>query len=267
MKKLLSVILVVLMALVCMPVKETFADDSGEILIWQRKEDDPVLSDPWNGEVYRFSYVGGNENRNEIRANIDVPLWNLMKQIPFYLDIEATEKPTFKLMDGWWNVQESMELIPFENMTDNSDGTFTVFISIVGTPLVDVMDEKDMSLLLILGSFTPLKMYFKKYQTTGAGVVVDVSKQEEAIFTTNGLENQFDHVEVDGIKINENDDYIKGINSTFTLTATFLNSLQDGNHAIYMVYSDGAAVAEFSVKGHPKPAPAPVHEILNTGVN
>ena len=40
MKKILSLIFVVLMALVCMPVKETFADDSDEILIWQRKEDD-----------------------------------------------------------------------------------------------------------------------------------------------------------------------------------------------------------------------------------
>ena len=270
MKKILSLILVVLMVLVCMPVKETFADDSGndgKIILWEN--DGSIGVAAW-GNTYRFSNVEAY-NPNEVVYAFPDDAWEWIKNSTFYVDVENQSEYVMRVTTGHWNVQWTGADISFSDttyFTDTGDGTnYVLKINFEGDPIVDELDEKHLN--FVGGNYIIHRIYLMDYQiSSGDNITVNVSKGDTASFVSVvSLANFFKGVAVNGNVLEESNYEKDESTNTITLKADYLYSLPNGNYTFSIIFDDGRADANFTVTGHPKPAPAPVHEILNTGVN
>lgn len=117
----------------------------------------------WNG-TYRFGKKGLDSN-NECIATFKDAVWNKIKGSTFYLVVEG-ENPQIRVTDGWWQTTwQPNDIVPgnsllTKNMDENDvwDGTWTLTVNLVGSDLVNSIDQKH---LLFTGSgFTPVKLFY-----------------------------------------------------------------------------------------------------------
>ena len=133
--------------------------------IW--KNDGSLGEGSW-GNTYRFALEGKNGGD----ASVDVPadLWALMKNGPFYLQVQpVADWWQIRVLTGWWGAQwptadDSGEGDINVNWTDivadNGDGTFTVTLDFTGHAILDAMD--DQNLLFAGAGFQILEIYVQE---------------------------------------------------------------------------------------------------------
>ena len=133
--------------------------------IW--KNDGSLGEGSW-GNTYRFALEGTNGGD----ASVDVPadLWALMKNGPFYLQVQpVADWWQIRVLTGWWSAQwptadDSGEGDINVNWTDivadNGDGTFTVTLDFTGHAILDAMDEQN--LLFAGAGFQILEIYVQE---------------------------------------------------------------------------------------------------------
>ena len=147
--------------------------------IW--KNDGSLGEGTW-GNTYRFALEGTNGGD----ASVDVPadLWALMKNGPFYLQVQpVADWWQIRVLTGWWSAQwptadDSGEGDINVNWTDivadNGDGTFTVTLDFTGHAILDAMDEQN--LLFAGAGFQILEIYVQEevFVPGGGGAPAEV---------------------------------------------------------------------------------------------
>ncbi len=142
-------------------VKEIFVDqwvEGGsaapkETVIWENDGSIGVVD--WNG-IYRFS--SADASTGEECYAIPMDQWEIIKTGEFKVDFEGAS-PQIRVTNGWWDANFGDDIMPGnELLVDNGDGTWTLTISLAGTPVVETIDEKH--LLFTGGGFAVKKIYY-----------------------------------------------------------------------------------------------------------
>lgn len=271
MKKILSLILVVLMALVCMPVKEAFAEDEVETVIWTNGEERSV---DWGD--YNYSFTSGS---------FESSIWEKIKTDTFYMDFEKGENDEtiyIRVTTGWWTKPDwpSLDvgddhnvLIDDPLVTCTGDNKYTLEINFADHPIASIIDEQ--GLIFTGKNYVAKKIYFLSDEdysfVSGDNFTFDFTQSEDKIIISNAKKKYFKNVQVNR-NIIDNDNYEveeDSNNTKITLKSSYLNGLYDGTYSLSIVFLNGQVDTTFIVANHPEPTPAPEpkHEILNTGVN
>ena len=141
-------------------LKTAFRKDQPSPLEISWENDGTFGSTGWRMD-YLF-YSSDNSPENEL-FTLPQNTWEKMLSGPFYLLASIDDSNYYmQIMSGWWTSQwpDSSGLKAGDNhITDNGDGTITVEISFIGTP---IMNELDLKGLLFTGDgYTPLKLFFQ----------------------------------------------------------------------------------------------------------
>ncbi len=130
--------------------------ETNKIIIWENDGTTGAIS--WSSD-YRFSNEE-TKTGEEIYA-IPMEYWTLIKDGEFKVDIEATN-PQIRVTTGWWSTTwTGDDIMPGnEKLIDNSDGTYTLTVSLAGDAILDVLDAQH---LLFTGDrYTPLRIYVEE---------------------------------------------------------------------------------------------------------
>ncbi|MBO7365823.1 MAG: hypothetical protein J6U28_03930 [Bacteroidales bacterium] len=125
-------------------------------LIW--KNDGTHGNINWSGE-YRFA-PESNSTGEEIYT-VPQDIWNKMKETTFYMSF-AEPGAQIRVTTGWWSTNWTSDdiFVGNELITDNGDGTYSLAVTLAGSPILDVLD--DQHLLFTGGGYTPLEVYFSE---------------------------------------------------------------------------------------------------------
>ena len=299
MKKLLSIILVILMAFILIPTKEVYADESDKIIIWEWDGSSNNHTNEWHPGRFAPEW----RNSTEAIISIDDNQWEWMKKVTFYIDFNCPfimpgSSPMIIICTGWWSDylnDDSNTALPVYTeprddevnyVLDNGDGTFTIVLNLVGQSIVtktsrtesdgvDIPDEfipldyKDLGILPTGGTgdfenngINFLKIYFKKYNVTNVDSVTIRKEDDSAVFTSDGQRANFKHVEIDGEKIEQDKYVLDNAETKVSLSASYLLSeYGNGSHTFSFAFKNGHADTSFTIdKQTPAPTPEPAQE-------
>jgi hypothetical protein len=122
-------------------------------------------------------------------------------------------------------------------VTKNEDGTYS-FIQPDGDVTVQVVFKPDYKFL------------------SGNGGSVECGSEETLVFKVNGAHEKFKELKVDGEIVSDSDYTTKSGSTIITLKASFLKTLEAGEHDMLVIYSDGEVAGTFTLKEEETTAPS-----------
>ena len=114
-------------------------------------------------------------------------------------------------------------------VTKNQDGTYS-FVQPEGDVTVEVVFKPDYKII------------------KGDGSSAEHGSDTALSFTANGAFEKFTGIKVDGQKVDAKHYDAKSGSTVITLKASFLQTLDEGEHTITVIYTDGEATGTFSLK-------------------
>ena len=99
---------------------------------------------------------------------------------------------------------------------------------------------------------------------SGHGDAVSKESGKTLTFVFNGNFKKFTGIQVDGTSVDAKFYTAKSGSTIITLTSDYLDSLAEGKHTLTVLWNDGSATAEFTVK--PKEVTPPTGDDMNVGI-